>query len=82
MNAKDMLKVYFGYDAFKEGQEEIINTIMAGQDALAIMPTGAGKSLCYQLPALMLPGISIIISPLISLITKPQKHRKFDFDTL
>lgn len=68
MNAREMLKVYFGYDTFKEGQERIINSIMAGQDALAIMPTGAGKSLCYQLPALMLPGISIIISPLISLM--------------
>jgi ATP-dependent DNA helicase RecQ len=68
MNAREMLKVYFGYDTFKGGQERIINSIMAGQDALAIMPTGAGKSLCYQLPALMLPGISIIISPLISLM--------------
>lgn len=68
MDAKETLKVYFGYDSFREGQETIINTILAGKDALAIMPTGAGKSICYQVPALMLPGITIVISPLISLM--------------
>lgn len=68
MNANEILKIYFGYDSFREGQESIINTIMAGRDALAIMPTGSGKSICYQVPALMLPGITIVISPLISLM--------------
>lgn len=68
MNAKDTLKEYFGYDSFKKGQEEIINTIMGGRDVLAVMPTGSGKSICYQVPALMLPGITIVISPLISLM--------------
>lgn len=68
MNANETLKVYFGYDSFREGQESIINTILAGRDALAVMPTGAGKSICYQVPALMLPGITIVISPLISLM--------------
>lgn len=68
MNTREILKTYFGYDNFREGQEKIINTILAGRDALAIMPTGAGKSICYQVPALMLPGITIVISPLISLM--------------
>lgn len=68
MNALETLKQYFGYSTFKEGQENIINSIIEGRDALAIMPTGAGKSICYQVPALMLPGITIVISPLISLM--------------
>ncbi len=68
MNAKEILKTYFGYDSFRNGQEDIIDSILSGRDVLAIMPTGAGKSICYQVPALMLPGITLVISPLISLM--------------
>ncbi len=67
-NEHEVLQRVFGFPAFRGKQEEIIRHILAGQDALAIMPTGAGKSLCYQLPALLLPGLTVVISPLIALM--------------
>ncbi len=68
MDTKEALKVYFGFDSYKEGQESIIDAIMTGQDVIAVMPTGSGKSICYQVPALVLSGMTIVISPLISLM--------------
>ena len=68
VNALETLKTYFGYDTFREGQEKIVEAILTNRDVLAIMTTGAGKSICYQIPALILPGITLVISPLISLM--------------
>ena len=65
---RSILKKVFGYDSFRPGQEEIVNQLLAGRDVLAVMPTGAGKSICYQVPALLLPGITIVVSPLVSLM--------------
>ena len=67
-NPHSILKKVFGYDSFRPGQEEIVCRLLAGQDVLAVMPTGAGKSICYQVPALLLPGITIVVSPLVSLM--------------
>lgn len=65
---EQILKQYFGYEAFREGQQDLISATLAGQDVLGIMPTGGGKSLCFQVPALMFSGLTLVISPLISLM--------------
>ena len=68
MTKEEALKTYFGYDAFRGGQEAVIDALLSGRDVMAVMPTGAGKSVCYQVPALLLPGITIVVSPLVSLM--------------
>src|SRR5436189_5977760 len=68
MDLASALKKYFGYDAFRPLQEEIIRDALAGRDVFAVLPTGGGKSLCFQLPALVRPGLTVVVSPLIALM--------------
>ena len=68
MDKYEVLNRYFGYHSFREGQEEIVDAILLGKDALGIMPTGAGKSLCFQVPSMVMEGITLVISPLVSLM--------------
>src|SRR6478752_4476410 len=67
-DAREALKKHFGFRAFLDGQEEVIANVLAGRDAMVVMPTGGGKSLCYQLPALVMDGVTIVVSPLIALM--------------
>jgi ATP-dependent DNA helicase RecQ len=64
----EILNGYFGYASFNEHQEAIIETLISGEDAFVLMPTGSGKSLCYQIPAMLRPGIGVVVSPLIALM--------------
>src|SRR6266513_859636 len=67
-SALDVLKARFGFASFRPGQQQVVEALLGGRSALAVFPTGAGKSLCYQLPALLLDGVTVVVSPLIALM--------------
>src|SRR5687768_15258219 len=67
-HARKALKAAFGYDDFRPGQSRAIESVLSGRDTLVVLPTGGGKSVCYQIPALILPGLTVVVSPLISLM--------------
>src|SRR5438309_9803677 len=68
MELSEALKEHFGYDTFRKGQEAIVRSVLSGRPTIAILPTGGGKSLCYQLPALLLDGTTVVVSPLVALM--------------
>src|SRR5690606_19461434 len=68
LDLRAALVEHFGFDAFRPGQEAVVRSVLEGRSTVAVMPTGAGKSLCYQLPALLLPGVTLVVSPLVALM--------------
>jgi ATP-dependent DNA helicase RecQ len=76
-NASALLHSVFGFNAFRPGQEEIVDAVLAGENVLAVMPTGSGKSLCYQLPAIARPGLTLVVSPLIALMRDQVRQPQF-----